>query len=44
LPVESTKDLKIGNVSIQLGTQLESEIDDETRRLSSRAGYAMRIP
>jgi len=43
LPVESTKDLKIGNVSIQLGTQLESEID-ETRRLSSRAGYAMRIP
>jgi len=35
--------LKIGNLSTQLGTQLESEID-EIQGLSSRAGHAMRIP
>jgi len=38
-----TKDFKIGYLSTQLGTPLESEMDG-TRGLSSRAGYAMQIP
>jgi len=34
--------LKIGNISTQLGTELDSEID-ETHGMSSRAGYATRM-